>query len=65
MKKSVLLFLSVAQLTCASAQIKVADDAYKEQMTASKYVTEPLSIENNFNTYDGTFLQYYYRKNNC
>lgn len=63
MKKSVLLFLSVAQLTYASAQIKVADDAYKEQMTASKYVTEPLSIENNFNTYDGTFLQYYYRKN--
>ena len=63
MKKSVLLFLCVAQLTYASAQIKVADDAYKEQMTASKYVTEPLSIENNFNTYDGTFLQYYYEKN--
>lgn len=63
MKKSVLLFLCVAQLTYASAQIKVADDAYKEQMTASKYVTEPLSIENNFNAYDGTFLFNYIEKN--
>ena len=58
-----MLFLCVAQLTSASAQIKVADDAYKEQMTASKYVTEPLSIENNFNAYDGSFLMDYCKKN--
>lgn len=46
-----------------SAQIKVADDAYKESLSASKYVTEPISIENCFNVYDGSIIENYYMKN--
>lgn len=45
------------------AQIKVADDAYKESMSASKYVTEPISIENCFNVYDGRILVNFFTKN--
>lgn len=63
MKKSFLFILCFAQLMGATAQIKIADETYKEQMTASKYVTEPISIENVFNNYDGTFLKGYYKKN--
>ncbi len=45
------------------AQIKIADSTYKESLSASKYVTEPISIENCFNSYDGSYLAYYNRKN--
>ncbi len=63
MKKLFLSFMCFAHVWGVSAQIKIADDAYKEQLTASKYVTEPIVIDNYFNTYDGTFLREFYKQN--
>ncbi len=59
MKKIFLLFICIAQLVGAYAQIKMADAAYKEQMTASKTINEPLSLDNNFYTYNGTYRNGY------
>lgn len=58
-----LIGFSLMHVIDISAQIKVADDAYKESLSASKYVTEPISIENCFNAYDGSILDLFYKKN--
>ena len=67
--KYVLFIISLFSYTfCATAQIKVADKAYKEQLNNSSYISEPISLFNSFNEYDGTFMYdndetYYYHKN--
>ena len=62
-KKLFALSICVAQLTVGYAQIKIADDAYKQDMTATKYLTEPLAISNVLSEYDGTYLRDYFNKN--
>ena len=62
-KKLLALSICVAQLTVGYAQIKIADDAYKQDMTATKYLTEPLAISNVLSEYDGTYLRDYFNKN--
>lgn len=52
-------FTFFASLYCSlwlDAQIKVADDSYKEKMSASNYISEPIKIDNCFEAYDGTFI---------
>ncbi len=61
--KHFLLCYFMAQQMITSAQIKIADNSYKEQMSATNYITEPFSIRNVFETYDGTFLHDYMCKN--
>lgn len=52
-KRFVLFLFVVAQQIVSFAQIKLVDDSYKEKMTASHYVTEPIFIDNSFFVYDG------------
>lgn len=53
-KRFVLFLFIIVQQIVAFAQIKLVDNVYKEQMTASHYVTEPIFIDNIFYEYDGT-----------
>lgn len=58
MKKSLFsLGLCLIQVIGVSAQIKMADETYKEQLSASNYVNEPLAIDNILKPYDGMSLQ--------
>lgn len=67
-KISFTIVASLYYSLCLNAQIKVADDSYKEKMTASNYISEPIKIDNCFEAYDGTFIrnyedEVYYEKN--
>lgn len=58
MKKSLFsLGLCLIQVIGISAQIKMVDETYKEQMSASNYVKEPLAIDNILKPYVGMSLQ--------
>lgn len=59
MKRTILGALFLLYSISLPAQITFADDEYINQMTASNYVNEPLSLENCFKSYDGTSLQGY------
>ena len=63
MKKIFLLFVMLALTISVKAQIKVANDDYKNSLSASKYVTEPISIQNCFDAYNGRILKPYFAKN--
>ncbi len=68
MKKCcLLLFIMYFPIINVSAQIKMADETIKESLTAGNFIKEPISIENSFEEYDGTFLmnheEVYYSKN--
>lgn len=53
------IFASLCYSLSIDAQIKVADESYKEKMSASNYISEPIKIDNCFEAYDGTFIRNY------
>ena len=54
MKNSLFLFgICLVHVIGISAQIRMVDETYKEQMSASNYVKEPLAIDNILKPYDG------------
>lgn len=63
MRKASLIFAAGLTTLSAVGQIKMADKAYKEGLSIGNSVTEPLSINNVFAEYDGTFLPNYHVHN--
>lgn len=57
------LAIGLSAMAPAAGQIKMADNAYKEELTAGTSVTEPLAIDNVLAAYDGTYLEDFYLTN--
>lgn len=59
MKKLLIIFLCIAFFSDSIAQIKMADETYKKELSTINKATEPISIETSFASYDGTFIYDY------
>ena len=57
------LAIGLSAMAPAAGQIKMADNAYKEELTAGTSVTEPLAIDNVLAAYDGTYLKQFFLTN--
>ena len=63
MKKLFVTCICLAQFILSIAQIKMASNADKRELSVCQKATEPLSVEASFSSYDGTFI-YQYSTNN-
>lgn len=62
-KRFIISIISFAQVAASFAQIKMASDSFGEMNSLSQSASNPLSLEPSLDSYDGTFIHQFSKKN--